>query len=105
MVIMTTKNVWEIFTNETPGIAMAWMNMAKAVNIDGVIDQKTVLLLSIAIYSTTRDPVALRHFVREAFKAGVSKKEIQAAAMMPWCIGVTLGELAIPLIKEVEESL
>jgi len=102
---MTNKNVWEIFNNETPGIADAWMKMANAVNIDGVLDPKTVLLLRIAIYSNIRDPVALRHFVREAFNQGVSKKEIQAAAMMPWCIGVTLSELAIPLIKEVEESL
>jgi hypothetical protein len=80
------------------------MNMAKAVNIDGVLDQKTILLLRIAIYSTIRDPVALSHFVKEAFKAKVTKKEIQAASMMPWCIGVTLSELAIPLINEVEES-
>jgi alkylhydroperoxidase/carboxymuconolactone decarboxylase family protein YurZ len=102
---MATKNVWEIFSNETPGVVEAWMRMAKAVNIDGILDQKTMFLLRIAIYSTIRDPVALRHFVREAFKAGISKKEIQAASMMPWCTGVTLGELAIPLIKEVEESL
>jgi alkylhydroperoxidase/carboxymuconolactone decarboxylase family protein YurZ len=102
---MANKNVWEIFSTETPGVAEAWMKMAQAVNIDGVLDQKTIFLLRIAIYSTTRDPIALRHFVSEAFKAGISKKEIQAAAMMPWCTGVTIGELAIPLIKEVEGSL
>lgn len=102
---MTNKNVWEIFSSETPGVANAWIKMADAINIDGVLDQRTIFLLRISIYSTTRDPVALRHFVREAFKAGVSKKEIQAAAMMPWCTGVTLGELAIPLIKEVEKNL
>jgi alkylhydroperoxidase/carboxymuconolactone decarboxylase family protein YurZ len=105
MVLMPEKNVWEIFSKETPGVAEAWMKMAQAVNIDGVLDQKTVFLLRIAIYSTTRDPVALRHFVGEAFKAGISKKEIQAAALMPWCNGVTISELVIPLIKEVEESL
>ena len=102
---MPNKNVWEIFSTETPGVAEAWMKMAQAINIDGVLDQKTGLLIRIAIYSTTRDPVALRHFVGEAFKAGVSKKEIQAAALMPWCNGVTISELAIPLIQEVEESL
>ena len=67
---MPPKNVWEIFSNETPDVAQAWMKMAEAVNIDGVLDQKTVFLLRISIYSTTRDPIALRHFVREAFKAG-----------------------------------
>ena len=105
LVDMPNKNVWEIFRSETPSVSQAWMKMAEAINIDGVLDQKVVLLIRIAIYSTTRDPVALRHFVGEAFKAGISKKEIQAAALMPWCNGVTISELAIPLIKEVEHSL
>lgn len=99
------KNVWEIFSTETPGVAEAWMKMAQAINIDSALDNKTVLLLRIAIYSTIRDPVALRHFLVEAFKAGISKKEIQAAALMPWCNGVTISELVIPLIQEVEENL
>jgi alkylhydroperoxidase/carboxymuconolactone decarboxylase family protein YurZ len=102
---MTTKNVWQVFSEETPGVADAWMNMSKEINVDGVLDQKTMLLVRIGIYSVTRDPVALRHFVGEAFKAGISKKEIQAAALMAWGIGVTYSELAIPLIQEVEESL
>ena len=102
---MPDKNVWDIFSKETPAVAEAWMKMSQAINIDGVLDQKTVLLLRIAVYSTIRDPVALKHFVGLAFKAGISKKEIQAAALMPWGAGVTISELAIPLIKEVEESL
>ena len=102
---MTTKNVWQIFSEETPGVADAWMNMSKEINVDGVLDQKTTLLIRIGIYSVTRDPVALRHFVGEAFKAGVSKKEIQAAALQAWGAGVTFSEMAIPLIKEVEDSL
>ena len=102
---MTTKNVWKIFSEETPGVADAWMNMSKEINVEGVLDQKTMLLIRIGIYSVTRDPMALRHFVGEAFKAGVSKKEIQAAALQAWGAGVTFSELAIPLIKEVEDSL
>ncbi len=102
---MTTKNVWQVFSEETPGVADAWMNISKEINVDGVLDQKTTLLIRIGIYSVTRDPVALRHFVGEAFKAGVSKKEIQAAALQAWGAGVTFSELAIPLIKEVEDSL
>lgn len=101
---MPGKNVWEIFSNETPGIAKAWMEMSREVNIDGVLDQKTATLIRIAVYSVTRDPVALSHWVREAFNQGISKKEIQAAAMMAWGVGVTFSELAIPLIQEVEES-
>jgi len=102
---MTTKNVWQVFNEETPGVADAWINMSKEINVDDVLDQKTMLLIRIGIYSVTRDPVALRHFIGEAFKAGVSKKEIQAAALMAWGAGVTFSELAIPLIKEVEDSL
>jgi alkylhydroperoxidase/carboxymuconolactone decarboxylase family protein YurZ len=99
------KNVWQIFNEETPKVAQAWMNLSKEINIDGVLDQRTSLLVSIGIYSVTRDPVALSHFVREALKAGVSKKEIQAAALMAWSTGVTVAEMAIPLIQEVEKSL
>lgn len=102
---MTTKNVWQVFSEETPGVADAWINMSKEINVDDVLDQKTMLLIRIGIYSVTRDPVALRHFIGEAFKAGISKKEIQAAALMAWGTGVTYSELAIPLIQEVEESL
>jgi alkylhydroperoxidase/carboxymuconolactone decarboxylase family protein YurZ len=105
MILMPNKNVWEIFSKETPAAAEAWMKMSQAINVDGVLDQKTVFLLRIAVYSAIRDPVALSHFVREAFKAGISKKEIQAAALMAWGAGVTISELAIPLIQEVEESL
>ena len=105
MVIMANKNVWEIFSKETPAAAEAWMKMSEAINVDGALDQKTALLIRIAVYSTIRDPVALRHFVGLAFKAGISKKEIQAAALMAWGAGVTVSELAIPLIKEIEDSL
>ncbi len=102
---MTTKNVWQVFSEETPGVAEAWMRMSEETNVEGALDQRTTLLIRIGIYSVTRDPVALRHFVGEAFKAGVSKEEIQAAALQAWGAGVTFSELAIPLIKEVEESL
>lgn len=102
---MVGKNVWQIFSEETPGVAEAWMKLSGEINIEGVLDPKTLILIRIGIYAVTRDPVALRHFVGEAFKAGVSKEEIQAAALLAWGTGVTVAELAIPLIQEVEESL
>ncbi len=102
---MTTKNVWQVFSEETPGVAEAWMKMSEEINVEGVLDQRTTLLIRIGIYSVTRDPVALRHFVGEAFKAGITKKEIQASALQAWGAGVTFSELAVPLIREVEESL
>jgi alkylhydroperoxidase/carboxymuconolactone decarboxylase family protein YurZ len=102
---MSGKNVWQIFCEETPEVANAWMKLSQEINIDEVLDKKTMYLIRIGIYSVTRDPIALGHFVREAFKAGVSKKEIQAAALMAWGTGVTVAELAIPLIKEIEASI
>jgi alkylhydroperoxidase/carboxymuconolactone decarboxylase family protein YurZ len=102
---MTTKNVWQVFSEETPGVAEAWMKMSEEINVEGALDQRTTLLIRIGVYSVTRDPVALRHFVGEAFKAGITKKEIQAAALQAWGTGVTFSELAVPLIREVEESL
>ena len=102
---MTTKNVWQVFSEETPGVAEAWMKMSEEINVEGALDQRTTLLIRIGIYSVTRDPVALRHFVGEAFKAGITKKEIQAAALQAWGAGVTFSELAVPLIREVEDSL
>lgn len=96
---MNGKNVWQIFSEETPDIADAWINLSQKINVNGVLDQKTMYLIRIGIYAVTRDPIALRHFVREAFKAGVSKKEIQAAALLAWGTGVTVAELVIPLIK------
>ncbi len=102
---MAKKNVWQIFNEETPGITAAWQEMSRAANIDGCLDEKTVLLLKIAVYSAMRDPGAFRHFVGLAFKAGISKKEIQSAAMTAAGIVVTYGEMAMPIIQEVEETL
>lgn len=102
---MAKKNVWQIFNEEAPGIAAAWEQMSQATNIDGCLDEKTVILLKIAVYSAIRDPIALRHFVGLGFKAGLSKKEIQSAAMAAAGITVTHGEMAMPIIQVVEESL
>ena len=100
-----SKNVWEIFNEETPEVAEAYVKLSAAINQDNVLDEKTKNLILIGIYSTTRDPVALRHFTRLAFQAGASKKEIQAAALMAFNTGVSSAELSIPLIKEVADSL
>ena len=100
-----SKSVWEIFSEETPEVAEAYIKLSSAINKDDVLDKKTRNLILVGIYSTTRDPVALRHFVRLAFNAGASKKEIQAAALMAFNTGVSSAELSIPLIKEVSESL
>ena len=101
---MSGKNVWQIFSEETPRVAEAWMNLSKEMNLEDALDQKTLCLIKVGIYATTRDPIALRHFVTEAFKAGASKKEIQAAALQAWGTGVSSAEMSIPLILAVEET-
>ena len=100
-----SKNVWEIFNEECPEVAEAYIKLSSAINKDGVLDEKTRNLILIGIYSTTRDSVALRHFTTMAFNAGASKEEIQAAALLAFNTGVSSAELSIPLIKEVAEAL
>ena len=100
-----SKSVWEIFNEECPEAADAYIKLSSAINRDNVLDEKTRNLILIGIYSTTRDPVALRHFTRLAFDSGASKKEIQAAALMAFNTGVSSAEMSIPLIKEVEKAL
>jgi alkylhydroperoxidase/carboxymuconolactone decarboxylase family protein YurZ len=100
-----SKSVWKIFSEETPEVAEAYIKLSSAINKDDILDEKTRNLILVGIYSTTRDPVALRHFTRMAFNAGASKKEIQAAALMAFNTGVSSAELSIQLIKEVSESL
>ncbi len=97
---MPEKSVWEIFCDECTGPSQAYQNLSKAIADHGGLDEKTRLLISVAIYSTTRDPVALGHFVGLAFKAGIPKKQIEAAALMALNTGVTHAELAIPIIAE-----
>jgi alkylhydroperoxidase/carboxymuconolactone decarboxylase family protein YurZ len=104
-VATVSKSVWEIFSKECPGVAEAYIKLSSAINEGNVLDEKTRNLILIGIYSTTRDPVALRHFTRMAYNAGASKKEIQAAALLAFSTGVSSAELSIPLIKEVVESL
>jgi len=100
-----SKSVWEIFSEETPEVAEAYIKLSSAINKDNVLDDKTRTLILVGIYSTTRDPVALRHFTRMAFNASASKKEVQAAALLAFNTGVSSAELSIPLIKEISESL
>lgn len=98
---MPERNVWEIFSTECPGVSEAYMKLSQAITAHGSLDEKTRLLILIGIYSTTRDPVALHHFVGLALKAGIPKKQIEAAALMAFNTGVTNAELSIPLIEEM----
>lgn len=101
---MSGKSVWEIFSEECPGVARAFQELSREANVGGALDEKTRLLILVGIFSTTRDPVALRHFVSEAFKAGATKEEIEAASLLPFSVGVSSAEMSIPIIVEMAEK-
>ena len=50
-----SKSVWEIFNEECPEAAQAYVKLSEAINKDDVLDEKTRSLILIGIYSTTRD--------------------------------------------------
>ncbi len=104
MIKLSGKNVWEIFNEECPHVANAYIKLSSEINKDNILDEKTRCLILIGIFSTTRDPVALRHFTGLAFKAGATKKEIQAAALLAFNVGVSSAELSIPIIQDVEKE-
>lgn len=101
---MSRKSPWQIFYEECKSAAEAYQKLMKEANFGGALDEKTRTLILVGIFSTTRDPGALRHFVGEAFKAGASKREVEAAALLPFSIGVSSAELSIPLILDVVEA-
>jgi alkylhydroperoxidase/carboxymuconolactone decarboxylase family protein YurZ len=101
---MPEKNVWEIFSTECPTVADSHMKMSQAITAHGGLDEKTRLLILVGIFSATRDPVALRHFVGLAFKAGIPKKQIESAALLAYNTGVTYAEMAIPIIAEAAKK-
>jgi len=102
--LMSGKSPWRIFSEECRGVADAFQQLMKEANFGGILDEKTRLLILVGIFSTVRDPVALRHFVGEAFKAGASKREVEAAVLLPFSVGVSSAELGIPLIVEIGQG-
>lgn len=102
---MSGKSVWEVFSEECPGVADAYVELSKQVNVDGALDEKTRLLVLVGIFSATRDPIALRHFIYEAFRAGASRQEIEAASLLPFSVGVSSAEMSIPIIVDIASKI
>jgi alkylhydroperoxidase/carboxymuconolactone decarboxylase family protein YurZ len=95
---------WEIFNRERPEVVKAYQVMMKHVNKSNVLDKKTMTLIYVGIYSTIREGGALRHFVSEALKAGATKEEVEAAALLAFTTGVSSAELSLPIILELAEK-
>jgi alkylhydroperoxidase/carboxymuconolactone decarboxylase family protein YurZ len=101
-VIITERrmNPWQVFVEERPEVVKAYQELMKQANKNDVLGKKTMTLIYIGIYSTIREEGALRHFVNEAFKAGATKDEIEAAALLAFGVGVSSAELSLPIILE-----
>jgi alkylhydroperoxidase/carboxymuconolactone decarboxylase family protein YurZ len=97
-------NPWEVFVKERPEVVKAYQEMMKQINKDNVLDKKTKELIFVGIYSTIREAGALRHHMKEALKAGATKKEVQAAALLAFSTGVSSAELSLPIILDLTKS-
>ncbi len=58
-------------------------------------------LISVGIYSTIREEGALRHHISQALKAGATKGEVEAAALLAFSVGVSSAELSLPIILDL----
>jgi alkylhydroperoxidase/carboxymuconolactone decarboxylase family protein YurZ len=94
-------NPWEIFNKERPEVVKAFQEMMKRINKNNVLDKKTMALIYVGIHSTIREAGALRHFVDEALKAGATKEEVEAAALLAFTTGVSSAELSLPIILDL----
>jgi alkylhydroperoxidase/carboxymuconolactone decarboxylase family protein YurZ len=95
---------WEVFVKERPEVVEAYRELMKNVNKNNVLDNKTVALIYVGIYSTMREAGALRHFVGEALKAGATKEEVEAAALLAFSTGVSSAELSLPIILDLAQK-
>jgi alkylhydroperoxidase/carboxymuconolactone decarboxylase family protein YurZ len=93
-------NPWQVFVDEKPEVAKAYLELMKHVNENNVLDKKTISLIYVGIYSAIREAGALRHFISEAFKAGATKEEVEAATLLAFGIGVSSAELSLQIILE-----
>lgn len=101
---MSEKSVWEIFCEECPMVASAYVKLSQEISIHGGLDEKTRCLILVGIFSTIRDPGALRHFATLALKAGATKKEIESAALLAFNTGVSSAEMAVPIIAQITKK-
>lgn len=97
-------NPWEIFKEERPEVVEAYQEMMKHINKNNVLDKKTMALIYVGIYSTIREGGALRHFASEALKAGATKEEVEAAALLSFTTGVSSAELSLPIILDLAKK-
>nr|WP_227503668.1 carboxymuconolactone decarboxylase family protein [Klebsiella pneumoniae] len=72
------KNVGSLVT-EIPETLKGYQTIAESANRQGVLDQKTQELISLAVAVTTRCDGCISIYSQAALKAGASREEIAAA--------------------------
>jgi alkylhydroperoxidase/carboxymuconolactone decarboxylase family protein YurZ len=97
-------NPWEVFVKERPEVVESFRQLMKNVNKNNILDNKTLALIYVGIYSTIREAGALYHFVGEALKAGATKEEVEAAALLAFGTGVSSAELSLPIILDLAQK-
>ena len=102
---MANKDVWTIFSDECPGVAEAYLKLFNEMNFDEALDQKTRALILIGINSATMDPLSTKFWVKQALKMGATRREVEAAALLAWCRGVSSAEMSIPIIVDAADEL
>ena len=95
---------WQVFVKERPEVVEAFQALMKEINKGNVLDKKTMELIYVGIYSTIREAGALRHHIREALKAGATKEEAEAAALLAFSTGVSSAEMSLPIILDLVEN-
>lgn len=98
------KSPFEIFLMERPDVVEAHEELAKRINKNNALDKKTLELIFVGIYSTIREPGSLRHHISEALKAGATKEEVEAAALLSFSLGVSSAELSLPIIVDLAKK-
>ena len=102
---MAKKDVWKIFSDECPGVADAYQKLFNEMNFENALDDKTRALVLVGINSATMDPLSTRFWVRQALRLGASRREVEAAALLAWCRGVSSAEMSIPIIIDAAEEM
>lgn len=95
---------WNLLVKERPEVISTFHHMMGLVNRNNVLDKKTRALIYIGIYSALRIPVNMRHFVDEAFKAGATKDEIEAAALLALDLGIASAEMSLSIIHDIAKQ-
>lgn len=96
---------FEKFLKEFPDIAVAYENLGSAVHESGPLDEKTRILIKLAISIGARMEGAVHAQVRKALKAKIKKEEIRQVAILAIpTIGFPASMAALSWVDDLLDS-